>query len=172
MVTETFYALRDIKTGKMLYLEKESNGNAGCCGDYTYRIVRYETACGYFQLKSKLDMWFALYNPEYWYNSSEENPVHSLDVEQIEIVERKITIEENEIYPEPNAYYEMVGRFIRHEYSQDKYHYNSDDVEDMVKSFACIEPENTLSIDMWSKFLTWMQENNEHLPQTNWSEEK
>lgn len=91
--TEVVYALRHIKSGTLLIMEKSSNAGGDFCNDCT---VRLEQAYGDEPGDWNPDTWYidTAMNAEYvrqfsteWFNSSERTPKHSFKPEELEVVQ-------------------------------------------------------------------------------------
>jgi hypothetical protein len=90
---EVVYALRHIKTGLLLIMERSSNDGADFCNDSTVRLdIPYGDKPGDWNP----DTWFidTALNAEYvrnfpteWYNSGERCPLHHFKADELEIVE-------------------------------------------------------------------------------------
>ena len=80
------YGLRLKKTGELLRLHIEDNGDAEDCGEFTYRLCDY---CGNRFSVSKPEI--AEYVRQFstpWYNSSEETPEHSYEPDELENIKK------------------------------------------------------------------------------------
>jgi hypothetical protein len=94
VIYETVYALRHKETGRLLRMNKSSNGDAEFCNDQTVRLDHWMCDDGFFDM----DTWYIdeIYNAEYvrqysteWYNSGERCPEHDYEPDDLEIVEIK-----------------------------------------------------------------------------------
>lgn len=96
-VTEVVYALRHIKSGKLLTMQRTSNADAEFCNDHT---VRLEEPYGDPEDWDP-DTWYidTILNAEYvrnfsteWYNSGERTPQHYFKPEELEVVQVERTV--------------------------------------------------------------------------------
>jgi hypothetical protein len=91
---ETVYALRHIKTGALLRMERTSNQGSDFCNDTSVKLDHY----GYENDDYDPDIWYIdeACNAEYvrqfsteWYNSSERTPQHDYEPDELGVVEIK-----------------------------------------------------------------------------------
>jgi len=89
---ETIYALRHIKSGRLLSMSISSNSGSDFCGEVTVSLNKSYTD------EFDPDIWYIddIYNAEYvrqfsteWYNAGERTPKHDFEPEELEVVEIK-----------------------------------------------------------------------------------
>jgi hypothetical protein len=133
--TETFYTLT-LTDGSQLYLDKTSNDNGSCCGEYTHRLTKYNTGTT-FKVNDLDSALFVKYNSTPWYNSEPENPQHSFEPEELLIVKTTLVIQE-EIEPIEHIDYmnpELIRKFVRMVYGSPEYHNTQQNLADMADSY-------------------------------------
>jgi len=88
--TETVYALRHIKSRRLLSMSISSNAGSDFCGETTVSL--HESYTNEFDQ----DIWYVddIYNAEYvrqfsteWFNAGERTPKHDFEPEELEVVE-------------------------------------------------------------------------------------
>ncbi len=112
--TEVVYALRHIKSGTLLIMERSSNNGADFCNDQT---VRLEQAYGDDPGDWNPDTWYidTALNAEFvrqfsteWYNSSERTPQHSFKPKDLEVVQVERTVKTLQIEAKVPTFEEFI----------------------------------------------------------------